>query len=272
MADSVESAGVAFSRGQYGLKATIEIVYGLGEGLVSGLITPDRIIADASSKETIEYSVADKRNKIVPNEGKEGVETRIVEKEKRKVRILDAPAVKQLTRIIIDLEKDAGYPVDVEFAIGKQGKIYILQRRPITTVEAVRGERAASYNTLAVVSGNIDESLEQPFMYVRHPNLQGEAVGVYFSRAFKGGAVIVKIEDKYKYLVSEAGFIASVMERIDTDKIARDKLNSHIPINIDRIIPGKFEIVPFYNLGIADKDFTQSLPKASSSHDLLSAA
>jgi phosphoenolpyruvate synthase/pyruvate phosphate dikinase len=272
MADSVESAGVAFSRGEYGLKTNIEVVYGLGEGLVSGAITPDRITVDSASKETIEYSVADKRHKIVSKEAKEGVETILVDKDKRKVRVLSAHTVKNLTEIIIALEKDAGYPVDVEFAIGKEGKIYILQRRPITSVERNVGTSVFSDATLTISSENINENLQSPIMYIVHPYAQEETVGIYFSNAGKNGTIALKISNRYNNLAADTEFIRSILDRINTDKAARDKLNSYIPINVVRVIPGKFNVVP-YNSEVLLEDFTrQQLPRATDMRDLLSAA
>jgi pyruvate,water dikinase len=127
---NVEKAGVVFSRNKYG-NETIEVVYGLGEGLVSGALTPDTINVDINNGEIIEYSVADKQFKIVPTE--DGTAKEAV-KQGVKARALNAETVKRLTEIIRILEKDSGYPIDVEFGI-KDGNIYILQRRAITTFD-----------------------------------------------------------------------------------------------------------------------------------------
>ncbi|GAB1401123.1 hypothetical protein MASR1M68_00340 [Elusimicrobiota bacterium] len=133
---NVDKAGVIFSRNKYG-NTTIEAVYGLGEGIVSGTLTPDTLEVDTASGEIIEYSVADKYVKIIATDT--GTKQEIVTVG-AKERVLDAETVKKLMDVVRTLEKDAGYPVDIEYGI-KDDNIYILQRRPITTIEEATQEQ-----------------------------------------------------------------------------------------------------------------------------------
>ena len=132
MVSGVEKAGVMFTRDNSG-NLTTECVLGLGEGLVSGRITPDHITVRASDGR-IEYRRA--LNNMIKIEEKEQGGTRVakITDEEKIERILDEETIKQLQEIANILEEDAGYPVDIEFAIDKNGKIFVLQRRAITTL------------------------------------------------------------------------------------------------------------------------------------------
>ncbi|MCR4662816.1 MAG: hypothetical protein K5622_02870, partial [Endomicrobiaceae bacterium] len=133
MVVGVEKAGVMFTRDNSG-NLTMEAVLGLGEGLVSGRITPDHISVRASDGR-IEYRRA--LDKMIKIEEKPEGGTRVakITNEEKIERILDEETIRQLQEIADMLEEDAGYPVDIEFAIDKYGKIYVLQRRAITTIE-----------------------------------------------------------------------------------------------------------------------------------------
>jgi phosphoenolpyruvate synthase/pyruvate phosphate dikinase len=49
---NVDKAGVIFSRNKYG-NTIIEGVYGLGEGTVSGIITPDTVEVETTSERSL---------------------------------------------------------------------------------------------------------------------------------------------------------------------------------------------------------------------------
>lgn len=79
-------------------KVIIETTQGLGEGLVSGWKTPEHIT-----------------------------------KEKNRIHELTVRG-RQLAKLAIMLEKDMGWPVDIECGFDKTDKLYLLQCRPITTL------------------------------------------------------------------------------------------------------------------------------------------
>ena len=101
-------AGVAFSvdpTSDTGNYSIIELVKGLGENLVSGKVTP------------IKFIVRRDTNHIDLKIGNIGVRNELIE---------------QLEKLVLEIEKEYGCPMDIEYAI-KDKKIYILQARPITT-------------------------------------------------------------------------------------------------------------------------------------------
>lgn len=89
----------------------IEFVLGLGESLVQGLVTPDNFIVDKKSLEI--------RSKDLQQKGKQA---------------LSDEKIKELVKFGKTIEEHYGSPQDIEWAIDDQGKIWILQSRPITTL------------------------------------------------------------------------------------------------------------------------------------------
>ncbi|MDO8647910.1 MAG: phosphoenolpyruvate synthase [Candidatus Diapherotrites archaeon] len=116
-------------------KIMIEAIYGQGEAIVSGSITPDTYVV---SKEG--FKILDK--KIVKQEwllergmqgnNKENVPMKIQSEQK-----LTDPQIIELAKYGLKSETHYGKPQDMEFAVEK-GRIFIVQTRPITTINAVR--------------------------------------------------------------------------------------------------------------------------------------
>jgi len=110
---AADIAGVAFSLNPVTDDANqivIEATRGLGEKLVSGLTTPDLFIINKDSREVLKHEVGD--DKIA----------------------LTKSNLDELLNYIAKIEKLAGQPIDIEWALA-DGKIYILQVRPITTIK-----------------------------------------------------------------------------------------------------------------------------------------
>jgi pyruvate, water dikinase len=84
----------------------VEAVFGLGEQVVSGEVTPDHYVVDRSG--------AAKRERL-PNGG-----------------VLDPDELEQLARLGQMLESRFGAPQDIEWAIADR-ELYLLQSRPVTT-------------------------------------------------------------------------------------------------------------------------------------------
>lgn len=91
----------------------IESVLGLGESLVQGLVTPDNFIVD---KESL------------------GITSKDLQQENKQT--ISDEDMKKLVELGKKIEKHWGNPQDIEWAIDKGGKIWILQSRPITTLNS----------------------------------------------------------------------------------------------------------------------------------------
>lgn len=121
-------------------KITIEAIYGLGEMIVQGEVTPDHYEV---SKNTL--AILDKKTALQPTMlVKKGVENREipVPEHKRKLQKISDKEIIQLATLGKKLEKHYYFPQDSEWAIEK-GKVYIVQTRPITTIHDDKKKQAA---------------------------------------------------------------------------------------------------------------------------------
>jgi len=132
MVDSSKS-GVIFSKNpaQKSDDIIIESVWGLGEGIVSGRITPDKYVISREF-EIIEKKIANKKIAIQRNSS--GQQSIIkLQEEKSNHQVLSEYEIKRLADFALKLEEHYKKPQDIEFAIEGED-IYIVQTRPITTI------------------------------------------------------------------------------------------------------------------------------------------
>ncbi|MFH1787567.1 MAG: phosphoenolpyruvate synthase [archaeon] len=133
MVDS-DKSGVIFSKdpSHKNDNVVVEAVFGLGEGIVSGRITPDNYVV-SRELEILNKKIANKKIAITRDSGgnKEIVKLR---EEKSNSPVLKDSEVKKLSEYAIKLEDHFQKPQDIEFAI-ENGELYIVQTRPITTIE-----------------------------------------------------------------------------------------------------------------------------------------
>ena len=129
-----ESAGVLFTANPVsGARDEILInaAWGLGEAVVSGLVTPDTLIIDKTTGQVKSEQIADKR--VMTLRTPSGVEERPVPDAKRKQPTLESQQIDQLVALANAVETHAGRPMDLEWAIA-EGRLYLLQARPITAL------------------------------------------------------------------------------------------------------------------------------------------
>ena len=103
-----EKAGVAFSNHPVTRRKDrmmIEAVYGLGEQVVDGSVTPDQYIVDRKGRE---------KKSQTPHGG-----------------VLAVDELARISELAVQLETHHGKPQDIEWAIF-QKEVYLLQSRPIT--------------------------------------------------------------------------------------------------------------------------------------------
>ncbi|OGY94674.1 MAG: hypothetical protein A2406_02520 [Candidatus Komeilibacteria bacterium RIFOXYC1_FULL_37_11] len=109
----------------------IEAGWGLGEAIVSGMVTPDAYVIDKKDFSIMDINIADQAKKIIKTpKGNQFVE---VEHNKREEQKLGGVQIIELAKICAGIEKHYGFPCDIEWAYEK-GDFYIVQSRPITTL------------------------------------------------------------------------------------------------------------------------------------------
>jgi pyruvate, water dikinase len=114
----------------------IEAIYGLGEGLVSGEVTPDMYILDKKNLGIISRNVSHQEKKLARAQGNGQGNTwqSILSTSREKPKISDED-IRKLAEIAKTIEAHYKSPQDIEWA--KEGNsIYIVQTRPVTTIKA----------------------------------------------------------------------------------------------------------------------------------------
>lgn len=110
----------------------IEAGLGLGEAIVSGMITPDTYVVDKKDKTILDINIASQEKMIIRKKGA-GTKTMAVKKSERDKQVLSGKQIIELAEICRSIEKHYRHPQDIEWALEKN-KFYITQTRPITTL------------------------------------------------------------------------------------------------------------------------------------------
>lgn len=119
-------------------KIVIESVWGLGEMIVQGSVTPDRYIVQKETFKILSKEISDQGVQLV-KEGLETKEEKVPQKLISKQKISDDEIIK-LAKYADELQKHYYFPQDIEWA-RQQGKLYIVQTRPVTTLGALKKEK-----------------------------------------------------------------------------------------------------------------------------------
>jgi pyruvate,water dikinase len=144
-----DKSGVIFSRNPTTNEnnVIIESVYGLGEGIVSGKISPDKHIV-TRKLEIIDEIISEKKIALTRNSEGKNIVVKLNE-DKAKSQVLTEEEIKKLAKYAIKLEEHYNKPQDIEFAIDSN-EIYIVQTRPITTIGKKIEEKKISGGKLIV--------------------------------------------------------------------------------------------------------------------------
>lgn len=112
---------------------SIDAGFGLGEALVSGLVSPD-------CYKVQDGQIVDKRieakKKAVYGRKEGGTETQEIDLHQQKIQTLTDEQILQLARIGRQIEAHFGQPQDIEWCLDRD-TFYIVQSRPITTLYPV---------------------------------------------------------------------------------------------------------------------------------------
>lgn len=144
MVDS-EKSGVMFSSQPSTGEplVVIEGAWGLGESVVSGSVSPDNFVVDRKTKNIVSKYIATKEIMIIRDPKTQKTVTINVPDEKKDAVVLTDSEAIELAKYAEILEKHYGIPQDIEWGVEKN-KIYILQSRPITTINNGKKTEAAT--------------------------------------------------------------------------------------------------------------------------------
>lgn len=191
-----KTAGVAFTVDPISEDSdtlVIEAGYGLGETVVSGSITPDtyrinkksmEITSKNISMQTWKLTRVDDKNERVP-----------VEKDMQNEQKITDDEILLLAKYCLDIEKHYEFPQDIEWAI-EDGKIYIVQSRPITTLKEKLETKKKKEQKETMVGEKMEERgkeiKEAEIIIKGFPASPGVGIGV--AKILKDASETVKIE------------------------------------------------------------------------------
>ncbi|PIS09627.1 phosphoenolpyruvate synthase [Candidatus Beckwithbacteria bacterium CG10_big_fil_rev_8_21_14_0_10_34_10] len=112
-------------------KIIIEGIYGLGELIVQGSVTPDHYEVDRQSFKIIKKDIREQKVQLIKKD-RETKNIKVKKYRQKKQKISDSN-IKELAQYGKALHQHYFFPQDIEWGIEKS-KIYILQTRPVTTI------------------------------------------------------------------------------------------------------------------------------------------
>jgi pyruvate,water dikinase len=158
-------SGVAFSlnplNNSYD-EAVINANFGLGESVVSGIVTPDTYIVDKVSRRLLDKKLGSKEISLYI-----GLDGGMVEAHNNVLEnwTLNDEEVCKITDVLVEVEELYSKPVDIEWTLD-DGTLYVLQARPITAyfplppqLVTSPGERKILYGDLSLLKWGMQEPL-----------------------------------------------------------------------------------------------------------------
>lgn len=149
-----ESAGVAFTidpTDESKHRMLIEAVWGLGELLTSGQVSPDKYLIERHSLKIEDVSVSPQKHQLVL--AGNVIHTKEVSIRKQKKQKLSLGQIASLSKVLQMVHAHYYYPYDIEWAYS-EGKFYILHARPVTTTSqqsAVNNQLVAESRKLKAI-------------------------------------------------------------------------------------------------------------------------
>jgi pyruvate,water dikinase len=192
---------------------SIDASFGLGEALVSGLVSAD--CYKVQEEEIVDKMIATKKLAIYGlKEG--GTETQRIDPDQQKTQTLTEQQILQLTRIGREIEAYFGCPQDIEWCL-VDDTFYIVQSRPITTLYPI--PEANDQENHVYVSVGHQQMMTDPIKPLGMSIFQLTSFGPRFKA---GGRLFVDVTHR----------LASP----DSRKMLLDAMGQHDPLMKDALI------------------------------------
>jgi pyruvate, water dikinase len=114
-------------------RMVIEAVFGLGEGIVSGEITPDHYVVDRETGAVVEEHIAVQPMAVMYDPQLEGTRHVELTEAEGAARVLDDDQLGRVHSMGLRVEEFFGAPQDVEWSF-RNNELFLLQSRPVTTL------------------------------------------------------------------------------------------------------------------------------------------
>src|SRR3989339_955400 len=114
-------------------RIVVEAVWGLGENIVQGAVTPDHYEIDKTELKLLEHKTVHQDIEMVRS-GEGNIQRKVPSSRQDKRKLSDKQA-EDVAKLGKKLQQHYFFPQDSEWAI-ENGKLFVVQTRPITTVTA----------------------------------------------------------------------------------------------------------------------------------------
>ncbi|HIC88240.1 MAG TPA: hypothetical protein EYP04_02405 [Anaerolineae bacterium] len=111
----------------------VEAVWGLGQALVSGRLSPDIYVVDAYRRQVLEQEIAQQRVVLLAD-ARGGLREQPLPPEQTAQPVLSEEQLLRLAELGCQVQEVFGYPQDVEWALAEDG-FAVLQSRPLTSIQ-----------------------------------------------------------------------------------------------------------------------------------------
>lgn len=140
-------------------EAVIDASPGLGEAVVSGAVNPDQYVVDIRSRRILNRTIGDRAVEIRPLPGG-GTER--IERRGQMEPCLTDQQIRGLAALGERVEEHYAAPQDTEWAIDRDGKLWLTQARPITTLYPQPTRMPASGGEHAFLNFSLAQGLTRP--------------------------------------------------------------------------------------------------------------
>jgi phosphohistidine swiveling domain-containing protein len=146
-------------------EAVVVAGFGLGQGIVASLVESDTFFLQLSTAELRDSLIVEKVARIVWDRARgQGVTKEEVPIADRAGPCLGPAELKRLVALGRQIQELQGVPQDVEWAIDESSAMFVLQTRPITTLDR---ERETIFDNSNVIESYPDLSLPLTFSFVQ---------------------------------------------------------------------------------------------------------
>lgn len=139
-------------------KIAIDASWGVGETVVSGLVTPDNILMDKVTLQVVTEHIGEKHIELVPADGK--LAEREVSAERAEVRCLTDEEVTSVASLAKRAEKHYQCPQDIEWALDRDlpdgENLLLLQSRPETVHSSAKKKTETDESVKKPATAGID--------------------------------------------------------------------------------------------------------------------
>jgi pyruvate,water dikinase len=139
--------------------AMITAAWGLGEAIVSGIVTPDTLTVEKTTGRINRQQISEKQTMTVRTDA--GTCEQAVPDALKKKAVLSPKQAAELVSLGVTIEKLYGIPMDIEWALAR-GRFAILQARPITSLPEPALEWISPYPKAILMRQSFAEFVPNP--------------------------------------------------------------------------------------------------------------